>query len=80
MFDPKDDYANDIRKFLEEIGLDPLYTLTIVVDLIALSYIKDLKRWEKIEDWEKGIVISTFLGAVTFTLASLLRLIGFLKF
>lgn len=79
MDDYRDSFARKIRILLEDYGIDPLYAVTVITVLIALSYRKELKEWDKIQGWRKGIVISTFFGASVLVLISLLRLVGVIE-
>ena len=53
MSDPKGGLADRIRIFLQDLGIDPGYAVTIFVLLIVLSYRKDFKNWEQLESWRK---------------------------
>ena len=76
MNDPKENLARRIGEFLDQYGIDSVYASTIFVILIALSYRKDLKKWDKLEGWRKGIILSAFLTAFVFSIISLLKLLG----
>lgn len=76
MENPKDTLAQEIRVFLEDHGIDPIYAVTIVTILITLSYRKDIKEWKELQGWRKLIIITTIIGAGFFSLISLLRLTG----
>ena len=75
----KEGIAERVIWILEWIGIDPLYAVTIFVILIAFSYRKDFERWKKIPFWEKGIIVSTYIGAFVFSIMSLLQIFGILK-
>ena len=79
MDDYRDTFARKIRILLEDYGIDPLYAVTVICVLIAFSYRKELKEWDQIQGWRKGIVISTFFGAAVLALISLLRLLGIIE-
>ena len=69
-----------IRNILEENGLDPAYTVTVICFIITLSYWKDFKNWDKIPSWNKGLATSAAFGTVVFTIISLLRIMGIIHF
>lgn len=79
MPDPKGGLADRIRIFLQDLGIDPGYAVTIFVLLIVLSYRKDFKNWEQLESWRKGIIGSAVFAAVVLTLISVLRLLGVIE-
>ena len=66
--------ADYFRYVLDIFGLDYYYSATIFVNLIMLSYWKQIKNWEKQPDWLKGIIVSSGFGAVVLNLMSLLRI------
>ena len=80
MNESRRELGHRIVEFLENHGLDPMYTLTVIAVLVALSYSKQIKHWEELEDWRKGLVASAVFAAVVFSLISLLRLVGILDF
>ena len=65
-----------IKEFLEDRGIDPFYAVTVFCILITLSYWKDFRDWKKIEGWKKGLAGSALFAAVTFSIISILRLLG----
>jgi len=65
-----------IQEFLEKHGIDPGYACTVVSILIALSYRNHFKNWDEIEGWRKGLAGTAVLGAIVFSIVSLLRLVG----
>ena len=72
----RDELAKNVRMFLEEKGIDPVYVVTIFCILIILSYWKDFRHWDKTPNWKKGIIKSTVFGTVITLIASILRLMG----
>ncbi len=76
----KDELANKIRIFLENNGLNPVYTTTLVVIILfTLTYYKSFKNWHKIEPWERGLASSSLAAAIALSLLSILMLLGILK-
>jgi len=76
----RDELAKNIRLFLERNGLDPFYTVTIFSILAALGYWQQFKHWDNIENWRKSLAGMTLFGAITFSIISLLRLVGVINF
>lgn len=79
MEDYRDNFARRIRLILEDYRIDPGYVVTIFVLLIVLSYRKDIKNWEQLESWRKGIIGSSIFAAMILTFISLLRLMGLIE-
>lgn len=80
MPDFREHFVHKIRSILDGYGIDPFYAVTIFAIAIAISYRKELKDWENIQSWRKGIILMTIAGAVIFTIMSLLRLAGIMRF
>lgn len=72
----KESLGRKLVDFLRDIGIDPLYGLTILAWIIVVSYRNDIKRWEELPSWHRGLIVSAFFGATVFTIFSFLRLIG----
>jgi len=72
----KESLGREIVDFLRDIGIDPIYGITLLVLIVLVSYRKDIQRWEELPFWHKGIIISTTFGAIVLTIFSFLRLIG----
>jgi len=68
-----------IKEYLDWVGIDPFYAVTIFAIILAFSYRKDFKMWDEIPFWEKSIVVATFFAAIVFSLMSLLRLFGVIR-
>jgi hypothetical protein len=76
----KDELASEIRVFLQEHGIDPLYFVTILGIVIMISYKNQIKEWDEQLGWQKGIILSTAFGTAILVLISFLRLIGVINF
>lgn len=76
----KDELATKIRLFLEEKGIDPFYAITVFSILITLSYWNQFKNWENTESWRKGLAGTALFASISFSLISLLRIIGIMNF
>ena len=68
--------ADYFRYVTEMFGLDPYYSATVIVNLIMISYWKQIKNWEKEPDWLKSLIVTSGLGAVFVNSLCLLRLLG----
>lgn len=69
-----------ISDLLDNWGLDPLYAMMIIVNVIMIITWKEIKNWRIAPLWEK-IYEGTILFAVVFmNLFCLLRLIGVFDF
>ena len=75
----KDNFTKWIATKLEDIGIDPIYFITIVCLLISFSYIKSIRNWDRANFPDKLIVISTFFGTTILTIISLFRILGIIK-
>ena len=64
------DYVMDL------LGLDPIYVGTVIVNLVMISYWKQIKNFEKQPNTLKGLIISSGFGAVFVNFICLLRLFG----
>ena len=76
MENPKDSLAREIRIFLQENGIDPIYAVTLFGLLIVLSYRKDIQNWDELAGWRKSIIGSTIFGVSILTIISVLKIIG----
>lgn len=75
----KENTAKSLRIIIEDFGLDVLYTMTIVVFAITLSYWNDFKHWSKRPGYVKGLAGSALFVSIVFGLFSFLRLLGIIK-
>ena len=73
-------FAKDAIQFLEKNGIDSFYLATIFCVIITLSYWKHYKDWKQLEFWRKGLILSSNLVAIVFSLISAIRLLGLVKF
>ena len=64
--------------FIEQHGLDVIYILTIIMNLIVISYWRDFKNWKNQDLSDKMLIGSAVYGAIVFNLLILLKLIGIL--
>ena len=76
----KDRLVNFIYELLEKNGIDVFYAVTLTCIIVALSYLKDIKNWPQLPMYSKGLISSAIITAITFTIISLLRLIGVVNF
>lgn len=76
MTDPKGGLSEQLRIFLGSYGIDPMYAVIIFVLILVWSYKGDIKNWEELQGWQKGIIGSIIAGAVILTLINGLRLLG----
>ena len=75
----KDELAEKLIAFLESLGIDPIYGLTIIAIGFSLSNYKDLRNWENIKpEWRKGLIKSTLFATMLALMMSLLRFFGLL--
>lgn len=65
---------------IDYYGLDHIYTITVIVNLIVISEWKDIKNWSKLAFWKKTIVASAVFGGGFMNLFCLLRLVGVFDF
>ncbi|MGD8782612.1 MAG: hypothetical protein PVH88_27105 [Ignavibacteria bacterium] len=72
----KDELAKKIRIFLEDLGIDPFYAVTVFCILISLSYWNHYKNWKTIEGWRKGLAGSALFATLILSMISILRLLG----
>lgn len=80
MFDFKGKVANFIYNNLQKIGLDPIYTFTIICIVISAIYLKDIKNWDRVNFSSKLLVGSTFFGTFIAIILSLLKLLNIVAF
>ena len=80
IFEYPQDVGDNLTTFLgdviEYLGLDFIYTATVIVNLIVISYWKDIRNWDKQDMDDKVLVGSAVCCSVVFNLLSLLKLIG----
>ena len=76
----KEDLGAGISDFLNEYDLDLIYTGTIVVNLIVLSYWRYFKDWKSLSKSDRQFVQVQIAGAVMFNLMSILKLLGIVDF
>lgn len=75
----KEGLGRKLVDFLRDIGIDPIYGITILMLVLVISYRKDIQRWEELKSWHKGIIISTTFGAIVLTIFSIFRLTGIMN-
>ena len=75
-----DDLASTLLDLMNEYGLDPVYTLTVLVNLITLSYWGCFRNWKTQSDHTKHFAIIHVIVAAMFNLWSLLKLLGVIDF
>ena len=79
-----DEYATFFFELMNQYGLDPLYLCTFFMNLIAVSYWNDYKRWDKkhskrmhwFEIKSMELVLVTIVGSIALTALSIMHLIG----
>jgi amino acid transporter len=76
----KEKFTKNAIQFFEKNGIDSFYLVTLFCVIIALSYWKNYKDWKQLEFWRKGLIISSNLVAIVFSLICIMRLLGFVKF
>lgn len=76
----KDYFADKIGEFFDFIGIDHFYGVTLICLIITLSYWKEYKNWDNIESWRKGLAGTALFASISFSLISILRLIGIINF
>lgn len=67
-----------LTDLIEYLGLDVIYTSTIIINLIVISYWKDFKNWNEQDSFDKMFIGSAVYGAIVLNLLTLLKLIGIL--
>ena len=75
----KEKIAKQLMEFFKEHGIDPFYAVTIFMIILSVSYWKDIQDWDRKAGWQKGIISTTVVGAVIFSLMSLLRFLGLMN-
>ena len=76
----KEDLAASILDLMREYNLDPVYTTTVFVNLILLSYWGNFRKWKTQTTFIRHSAIITVAGAVVGNLWSLLKLLGVIDF
>ena len=76
----KDTLAKRIVEFFQEIGVNPLYAITMLCVLITLTYRNDFKSWAKLPRWNKGLAASSLLASIVLITFSILSLLGIAEF
>ena len=72
--------GKNLLQFFKEIGIDPLYAITILSIIITLSYWKNYKNWKNLESSRKGLIISSLFASTVLILMSFLNIIGVIKY
>ena len=80
MLDWKEKIAQLLAKILDLLGIDYFLGATIIMLLLTISYRKHFNNWKNVEGWLKAIILVTTIGAVFFSIISILRVIGIIKF
>ena len=75
-----DDTAALILDLLYEFDLDPVYTPTVFMNLILLSYWGDFRKWNTQPPFIKHSAVLAAVSAGIMNLWSLLKLLGILDF
>ena len=75
-----DDAADSILDLLYEYDLDPVYTPTVFMNLILLSYWSNFRKWNTQTPFVKHSAILAAVGAGVMNLWSLLKLLGIIDF
>lgn len=76
----KDAGAEYLGVFLDTYGLDTIYTGTVVMNLVMLSYWKDIKNWDKLDFGSKCMIVPAGFFAFICNLWSFFKLIGIMPF
>lgn len=71
-----DDAADSFIDLLYEYNLDPVYTTTVLMNLILLSYWSNFKKWNSQIPFVKHSAILAAVSAGVMNLWSLLKLLG----
>lgn len=72
----QDDTANSILDLLYEYDLDPVYTPTVFMNLLLLSYWGNFRKWNSQIPFIKHSAILAAVSAGIMNLWSLLKLLG----
>ena len=70
--------VQEIKDFISQFGVNPLYVITLVLLLVCINNIKYFKEWGKVSDFNKLIIIWTFFitaNLVILTALSILNII-----
>ena len=70
------DWPSYLYELIENLGLDPLYTLAIVANLITVLFWKHFKNWQTHSVSVKFYDVTYMFGLCIVNLFCLLRLIG----
>ena len=68
--------VDDIVKFLEGHGINPLYLVTAICVIISASYVKRLKTWRNEPLFRKSIIVSTFFATAVTVILTIVELIA----
>ncbi len=71
-----DDAADSILELILEYNLDPIYTCTVCMNLILLSYWGKFRKWRRLSTNEKHFAYIQLIGTAIFNFVSLLKLLG----
>jgi|GEM_PF-1635868 hypothetical protein len=75
----KEKLALKLNDFFINLGINPIYGVTVLSLIILLSYKKDMKRWEELSKLEKAQIASVAFAAAVLTIFSLLGLTGLIN-
>ena len=74
------DFSYWILDLIKKIGLNPLYTITILLSIIFINdYFKYYRKWNTLSKLKKHSLISLLLCTILGVLLSILRLLGVIK-
>ncbi len=74
--DTKETLSEYLGDIIDAYGLDTIYTVTVIANLVMLSYWKDIKHWDKQDIGTKILIVTTGIGTFFFNLISFFRLFG----
>ena len=76
----RENVSPEILNLIQKYGLDPIYVLTVFMNLVALAYWRNIREWETQSDHVKHLAIMTLIFAGFLNLLSLLKLLGVIDF
>jgi hypothetical protein len=76
----KEKLALRLNDFFIDLGINPIYGVTVISLIILLGYKNDIKRWEELSKLEKAQIASVAYAAAVLTIFSLLGLTGIMNF
>ena len=69
-----------LLQFAKDIGIDPLFAITVLSVIISLSYWNNYKNWKNLKSSRKGLCMSSVFASIVLIFMSFLRLIGVINY